>query len=536
MKTAALRKSGHACPRLVEDPPSSGSPSTHSQRLWMGVHLLQLPLEAHCRNVDSGAPTVVVEGEGVRSRVVALNESAMAVGADIGMRVNAVYALAPQLQVIHRDERLEATVLEGLVGWCEQFTSVVSLTPPAGLLLEIGASLALFGNLEALVERFRAGLKRIGYRHCTAVAPTPLAASLLARAGFSEAIRSPQSLAGGLARIPLACTDLPEKIREELRAMGVKHFGDCYRLPRDGLSRRVGPVVIDTIDRALGRCPDPRQPHRAAVEFERRLGFPAEVREVEVVLHGASRLLEELCGFLRARALGVRALAVHLAHRGQSDTRIAITLIAPQRDPQHLLHLLRERLERLQIVQPIEYLGLRAVDFASLAPTSRDLYATSSSPSEDWNTLVERLRARLSNDVVQGLALVADHRPERAWKAITPAERRASNSGPNSIRNATQDRNSMSLGPGQRPAWLLDAPRPLEARKAQGGGIYFRNPDDRSFSLFSLAGPERIESGWWDGGDIARDYYLACASDGERYWVFRERRGERGWFLHGIFA
>ena len=24
-----------------------------------------------------------------------------------------------------------------------------------------------------------------------------------------------------------------------------------------------------------------------------------------------------------------------------------------------------------------------------------------------------------------------------------------------------------------------------------------------------LAGPERIESGWWDGADVQRDYYVA---------------------------
>ncbi len=48
--------------------------------------------------------------------------------------------------------------------------------------------------------------------------------------------------------------------------------------------------------------------------------------------------------------------------------------------------------------------------------------------------------------------------------------------------------------------------------------------------------PERIESGWWDGGDIARDYYTACDAHGVRLWVFRERRAPHGWFLHGIFG
>jgi protein ImuB len=49
-----------------------------------------------------------------------------------------------------------------------------------------------------------------------------------------------------------------------------------------------------------------------------------------------------------------------------------------------------------------------------------------------------------------------------------------------------------------------------------------------------LAGPERIESGWWDGGEVRRDYFIARIGEGSLVWVYRER--ERGWFLHGIFA
>ena len=49
-------------------------------------------------------------------------------------------------------------------------------------------------------------------------------------------------------------------------------------------------------------------------------------------------------------------------------------------------------------------------------------------------------------------------------------------------------------------------------------------------------GPERIESGWWDGHDVRRDYYVARTQAGVRLWVFRERTPERRWFLHGIFG
>ena len=73
-----------------------------------------------------------------------------------------------------------------------------------------------------------------------------------------------------------------------------------------------------------------------------------------------------------------------------------------------------------------------------------------------------------------------------------------------------------------RPVWLLDQPEPCAV--------------DR---LVLEEGPECIESGWWDGHDVARDYYIARNAQGARLWVFRQRRetaaGAR-WFLHGWFA
>jgi protein ImuB len=51
-----------------------------------------------------------------------------------------------------------------------------------------------------------------------------------------------------------------------------------------------------------------------------------------------------------------------------------------------------------------------------------------------------------------------------------------------------------------------------------------------------LGGPERIESGWWDGADMRRDYYVAKDAAGAILWIYRECTGDRSWFLHGIFG
>ena len=69
--------------------------------------------------------------------------------------------------------------------------------------------------------------------------------------------------------------------------------------------------------------------------------------------------------------------------------------------------------------------------------------------------------------------------------------------------------------------WLLEAPRRIR---------------EREFTL--LAGPERIESGWWDGAEARRDYFIARTGESSLAWIYRERGPEPGgsWFLHGLFA
>ena len=79
-----------------------------------------------------------------------------------------------------------------------------------------------------------------------------------------------------------------------------------------------------------------------------------------------------------------------------------------------------------------------------------------------------------------------------------------------------------------RPLWMLADPQRLQDR--DGAPWHDGSPLDLA------SGPERIETGWWDGRDVRRDYYVAAARSGVRLWVYRERAREGGWWLHGVFG
>jgi protein ImuB len=470
-----------------------------------------LPLEALGAERASVLPMAVISGSGAGSVVVAAGARAESAGVHGHMSASAACALVPNLILACRDETAETAALEGLAAWAGQFTSLVSLVTPHGLLLEIGASLALFGGLDALLARVRHAIDTLGYSTCFGVAPTPLGAWLLARAAREEPVTAMHELPARLAPVPLACLELPARIAESLRSVGIECFGDCCRLPRDGVTRRTDPRLLAYLDRALGKRADPRLPYTPPPTFQRRLSLPGEVKDAQTLLIAAHRLLLELAGYLQARAGGVQALEWHLAHRRCPATRLSIELVTPSRDAAHLLLLLRERLARVTLAEAVVYLGLRVRDILPLAPSSQDLFDEEGVAGGDWRALVERLRSRLGRAAVQGLTLSAEHRPEKAWRCCAPGQGSA----------------GTSLHIPGRPLWLLDPPAALPTL---AGEPWLEGRLDLT------RGPERIESGWWDGEDITRDYFEASHVSGACYWIYRELREQRAWYLHGVFA
>ena len=239
--------------------------------------------------------------------------------------------------------------------------------------------------------------------------------------------------------------------------------------------------------------------------------LPAETEQHEALLFPLRRLLLELCGFLRGRERGVAALEIQLFHLRRPATRIALNLVAASADAEYLLGLLRARLEGMDLAAPVLEVGLSALRFQPLAPDTDDLFQSRPRAVEAAHRLPERLQARIGEARVGSLGMQADHRPERAWRETPPG--RTGSSG-------------LSAAPaGRRPAWLLPRPRPLQV---EAGRPCYQG------RLDLLQGPERIESGWWDGVDVQRDYYVAAGAGGSRFWIYREPAGD--WFLHGVFA
>ena len=512
--------------------PAREQASRGRPRYWLALYFPELAFDVLYRGsgepLGAQPPTVIVSGTQVQTRVMQANAPATRAGIKTGMTASAASALVAGLRIVRRDPDLEQLALEGLASWAGQFSSVVclrgahrgelrrdlhgDLRRDRGLLIETGGSRRLFGGLGLLLAQALDELQGLGYRAMSGAAPTPAAAWLLARGGEPDPVEQASSLPARLGPLPVRLLDVDEPTLEALHGMGLHRFADCCRMPRDGFARRFGPELLAQLDRALGRRPEALVPYQPPPSFARRLNLSEEIHETSRLLYAIKPLLLELTGFLRARSGGVRGLEVHLAHRGSPATRLTINLVGASRDGEHLLGLIGERLERLILPSPVVYLAVKAQGIERLEHRSGDLYPARRPEHDAWCSLVERLGARLGNESVCGIVSASDHRPEYAWRIAGPEQT-----------GAAPDSTSRPL----RPVWLLAQPVLLTtmAHRPYHGG-----------RLELCEGPERIQSGWWDEADVARDYYLAESPSGSRYWVYQECRGDRQWYLHGLFA
>ena len=234
------------------------------RRLWFCIYLPALPLEALSSADEPSA--VFEESKGIR-KILLMNGEARAAGIRPGISINAALALDPTLCLEERSPGREAQVLKELAEWAEKFTSFICIEAPSLLLLEIAGSLNLFGGVKALRQRIVLGLESQGFNAAIAIAPTPLAATWLARAGRRVCILDARNLTAKLGPLPLSCLDWPDAVDASLRGMGVSCIGECLRLPRQGFAKRFGAARLLELDRALGRLPDPRVNYRAPERF-----------------------------------------------------------------------------------------------------------------------------------------------------------------------------------------------------------------------------------------------------------------------------
>ncbi|CAB3770670.1 Protein ImuB [Paraburkholderia solisilvae] len=455
--------------------------------------------------------------------VVIVDRAARAVGVRVGMKRAGVNTLSAQTRLYERDSARENAVQREVGIALMKFSPDVALLDEATVIVEVGASLRLFGGMLSLYRLVKALLDTFGLSARISVAPTGQGAWLLAKHGNRRVLQI-TSLERALAPLPMYAVPEIRPFADWFTGLGCASIADVRRLPRAGLQRRCGEHLLDSLDRAFGLAPELFDWLELPPTFSARIELPDRLEQADGAVFAAHRLLAQLCGWLCAKQLAAAAVTFSFEHeRGRqalAPTLIEIALGEPTWREEHLLRLVKERLHRAELPAPAIALRLDATKIASAQPVNDNLFPEPGGTPEDHARLLELLIARLGVENVLRPAPTADYRPEVANRWVPVGAREKKSVLPQSL---------------PRPTWMLETPIRLLTRQNRP---FYGSP-------LRLASPaERIEAGWFDNGLITRDYYVAQAENRSCYWVYLERVGSRAaeeeqeqrWFLHGLFG
>jgi protein ImuB len=289
------------------------------------------------------------------------------------------------------------------------------------------------------------------------------------------------------------------------------------------------------------------------------------------------RLVEACIGPLAALGKGVTALQVRL-DRGQTSGvgELAAPMIfdvgmfQPTSSVKHVVELVLLRMARLRLPWEIAAITVDVMSARQAGCRQRTLFGEPAEVSASQVVmLLDRLSGRLGRRAVFEPLPLADAQPEHAWAAVPPMQATRRRATPVSLPPATKRRgwpqrqgggfSAIAAAPQRRPIWMLPRPVRLEVvvtssaepPSAGDASVAAHCPpagfrlEGRMHEIVKTHGPERIETAWWRGPTVRRDYYVVETSDGGRYWIFRRLDGSRrawagrlaeAWFLHGMFS
>ena len=469
---------------------------------------------------EPGAYAVMHHGQ-----VMLASRAAAMHGVRAGMRAGGVSAIAPDTAMLERSPEKEQSALDAIAMALLQYTPEVAFCHDAGILMDVSASLRLFGGPLAICRRVAAAVAALGFSASLGAAPTATGAWLLARSGRDKGPGRPlrrrvlkmNTLIRRLDALP--CRLLPAALpyHEWLDGIGAGNLAALRRLPRAALMRRTSKQLLDELDRAYGERTEMFEWIKVPPTFSAGVETFDRIEHADALMFGATRLILQMTGWLVSRQLAVTVFTLSLEHeRGRSaiaPTLLQIALAEPAWKDGHLVRLLKERLDKVELCAPVIGLRLDARQLLPMLPPTESLFPQPGGTPADFYRLLELLTARLGAENVLTPAPSPDHRPEvcNAWVAATDKPARKTAGGE-------------AL---ERPFWILPKPIALLMRKERP---FYGSP------LKLISGPERIEAGWWNEQGAARDYFVAQGSDASCYWIYLERSREARWFLHGLYA
>lgn len=387
-----------------------------------------------------------------------------------------------------------------------------------------------------------------------------------------------------IASLPVEALRIGPDTVTTLSRLGIENIGQLLRLPRSGLATRLGSSFVRRIEQAIAEIDEPIGVYRPPAENSATLTLEYSTGDLKILADRIERLTKRVRAGLATRQHGAQRIACRLDLSAHPPLTFEIGLFAPTIDADHLSGLMINRLESMNLPADVE----RITVWATLSAPLRSVQVSLLDGSIDCmsgsslSRLVDSLSNRLGRESVLSVKLEEDPLPENAF-SVSPlagnsrSRKFASPQSPRKPKTSHRS-NRFSASSAQkpyrehrdvltaalyqpspddamrRPLSLLAKPIPLAV--AFGNGPFHRHVSSpRLPSRIHLDGvihrivrdwgPERIETGWWKGPSIRRDYYRVETDQQRWWWIFRNLVSNTQaadtkpcycWMLHGRFA
>ena len=460
-------------------------------------------------------PVLVADGL-VRARVVDASPAALSLGARIGMTV-----LQAQASV-----REAATVLTDPAGCRERWEAILTALDAVSPLIEDGgegcASCEMRG-IEGEPARWLRGIRDAlagfaGMRFAVGIGPNRFVARV---AATRERICPPGEEAKFVAAMPLRVLALDPETEDRLHLLGIRTLGELAALPHGPFVRRFGPEAArwHALARGIDDTPLIPRPHHARIA--RTLYGEGSATSEEALLFALRGLVARVADDLAHLGMRAAEMALTLECEDGEIHAIPVRLAHPTARETMLFDLIRARLEGVRLQAPVEGLRL-GVERMETGGVPLALFAGNDPDAEAVELALARLDAAFGDGAALRARITEGHRPEsrvayerfaaevlqtKMWRALSP--------------QSVSEAASMQL-------------RTLEPREidvvVRGGVPRFVGTPAQS--VLDVAGPWRVDEGWWSTVPLTRDDYDVMLEDGTLYRI--ARRGDR-WFVCGLY-
>jgi protein ImuB len=511
------------------------------------IYVPDFPVEALLR-AEPGLRSqalAVLEGKTPLQTIFALNEKARHAGVSLGMTKLQVEACS-DLVLRPRSLLQEAAAHAALLDCAQSFSPRVEDAGCDTVLLDLAGLEPLFGPLPKIARDVARRASDLGLEANIAVASNPDTA-VLAALGFSGVIVIPEGReAEQLGNLPLEVLftgghDL--QTLDVLERWGIRNLRALAALPEVALSERLGQEGIRLQQLARGCSSRSLVPVELPLVFEEAIELEYPLVLLEPLAFLLSRLLEQLCARLGARALATQELNLDLtlecstpeyvgtsapARPGRAQARQSfhrtLRLPVPLLDPKVFLKLLQLDLNAHPPGAPIVKIHLSAEPVRPRAAQS-GLFLPPSPEPEKLELTLARIAGIVGQNKVGSLQLLDTHRPEAfRIQHFAPGQRQEQTArNPKASRNDNpqelQKQNEVAV-----TAMRIFRP-PLRAtvtlQEGRPASIACPRRKEICGEILWAAGPWRTSGDWWEQEGWARDEWDIALQEATGITLYR---------------